>query len=56
MGLGRFGWLGAALIGFGQSWLDLAGSGCRFVWISKSDFAGYAGNYKDYRRTWMDLG
>ena len=24
-------------------WLDLAGSGCRFVWISKLDFIGYGG-------------
>ena len=23
-------------------WLDLAGSGCRFVWISKLDFVGYS--------------
>ena len=41
MGLGRFGWLRAALIGFGGIWLDLAGSGCRFVWISKLIFIGY---------------
>ena len=33
-----------ALSGFDWIWLDLAGSGCRFVWISKLDFVGYGGN------------
>ena len=32
-----------ALIGFGGICLDLAGSGCRFVWISKLDQIGYGG-------------
>ena len=32
-----------ALSGFDLIWLDLAGSGCRFVWISKLDFVGYGG-------------
>ena len=30
-------------IGIQRSWMDLAGSGCRFVWISKFDFFGYGG-------------
>ena len=43
LGLRRFGWRWAALMGFGRIWLDLAGSRCRFVWISKLDFVGYRG-------------
>ena len=43
MGLGRFGWLCAALIGSGGNLSDFAASGCRFVWISKLDFIGSGG-------------
>ena len=44
-----------ALSGFDWIWLDFAGSGCRFVWISKLDFVGYGGIERDYKRIWMDL-
>ena len=32
-----------ALSGFDWIWLNLAGSGCRFVWISHLDFVDYGG-------------
>ena len=39
MALSGFDWIWGDLFGF----LDLAGSGCRFVWISKLDFIGHGG-------------
>ena len=50
-----------ALSGFDWIWLDLAGSGRRFVWIFYFEWilfdlvVGYTGIQLDYARVWMDF-
>ena len=49
MALSGFDWIWEDVVGFSWIW-------CRFVCgFSKSDFVGYGGIYRDYRRIWMDL-